>query len=178
MADVEPAETMTAEAFRALMAGFPTGVVVVTTLDTDGQPLGLTCSSLCSVSLDPPLLLVCIANHSRTLAAMTSLELFAVNMLHREGRDAAHVFSTSALDRFRTVAWSRTPRTRLPCLVEYAHAIAECRVRMTEVAGDHTIVVGEVLSARRLSSTAPLMYGLREYAAWPDSLLAETGKGS
>lgn len=154
--------------FTGLMAGFPTGVAIVTTVDGVGNPLGLTCSSLCSVSLEPPLLLVCITNSSRTLAALKSLGLFAVNMLHQHGREAARTFSSARTpDRFGVVAWTPMTRTRLPCLHEDAHAIAECRVRTTDVAGDHTIVVGEVLSTEHLSSAAPLLYGLRGYAVWP-----------
>lgn len=156
-----------AHEFRALMSGFPSGVVVVTTIDAAGKPTGLTCSSLCSVSLDPPLLLVCIANRSHTLDAISARGLFAVNMLHSDGRTAAQVFSQSTPDRFRALPLSRTPQTGMPCLAEHAHAVAECRVRSTHVAGDHTIVVGEVLWAGQLCAAPPLLYGLREYASWP-----------
>jgi flavin reductase (DIM6/NTAB) family NADH-FMN oxidoreductase RutF len=150
------------------MAGFPSGVAVVTTVDALGRPQGLTCSSLCSVSLEPPLLLVCISNDSRTLAALKVLGRFAVNLLHQRGRRAAGAFSSSCgTDRFQVVSWRPTARSRLPCLHEDAHSIAECEVRTADVAGDHTIVVGEVVSVQHLSATAPLLYGLRQYAAWP-----------
>ena len=167
MADVDALNEVGALGFRALMAGFPSGVVVVTTVDAEGYPLGLTCSSLCSVSLAPPLLLVCIDNRSRTLRALRSSGLFAVNMLHEFGRDTARAFASGAPDRFRSVTWRPTPGEKLPCLPKDAHSIAECRVRTTEVAGDHTIVVGTVLTVERLASAAPLLYGLRRYATWP-----------
>ncbi len=165
MAAPPEAETL---GFRGLMAGFPSGVAVVTTVDAAGRPLGLTCSSLCSVSLDPPLLLVCIGNSSRTLVALKALGLFAVNLLHQHGGHAARTFSSArGADRFQSVGWRPTARSKLPCLHEDAHSVAECQVRTTHVAGDHTIVVGELVSARHLSAVAPLLYGLREYAAWP-----------
>jgi flavin reductase (DIM6/NTAB) family NADH-FMN oxidoreductase RutF len=158
---------VTAADYRAFMAAFPSGVVIVTTVAASGDPLGLTCSSLCGVSLEPPLLLVCIANRSGTLAALRSSGLFAVNMLHQDGRDAARAFSTGTPGRFDSVLWVPTSRARLPSLPRDAHAVAECRVQTTVVAGDHTIVVGEVLSVERLAAAAPLMYGLRQYAVWP-----------
>lgn len=171
MEDMHGVGVVSAPGFRALMAGFPTGVVVVTTVDADGDPLGLTCSSLCGVSVDPPLLLVCIDNRSRTLAALVSLGLFAVNLLHQDGCDAARSFASGAPDRFDAVAWAPAQGTRLPLLPEDAHSVAECRVHRTEVAGDHTIVVGEVLTVDRITATPPLMYGLRQYASWPGEIV-------
>lgn len=160
-------EVLSAPAFRSLMAGHPSGVAVVTTLDAAGDPQGLTCSSLCSVSVEPPLLLVCIANHSRTLAALDSLGLFAVNLLHDSGRDVARHFSSGLGDRFRAVTWAGTKESGMPYLPDDAHTVAECRLHSATVAGDHTIVVGEVFSVDHLVPATPLMYGLRQYAAWP-----------
>ncbi|WP_433257668.1 flavin reductase family protein [Streptosporangium sp. CA-135522] len=160
-------EALGAPAFRSLMAGHPSGVAVVTTLDAAGEPQGLTCSSLCSVSVEPPLLLVCIANHSRTLAALDSLGLFAVNLLHDHGRDVARHFSSNLGDRFRAVTWAGTKEADLPYLPDDAHSVAECRLHSVTVAGDHTIIVGEVFSVDHLAPARPLIYGLRQYAAWP-----------
>ncbi|HET9899072.1 MAG TPA: flavin reductase family protein [Streptosporangiaceae bacterium] len=159
--------------FRELMAGFPSGVAVVTTLDEAGWPIGLTCSSLCSVSLEPPLLLVCIASSSRTLGALEAHGLFALNLLHAHGQQTARIFSSAAADRFKAVAWRPTTTARLPCLHEDAHSVAECRLRTAHAAGDHTIVVGEVMSVMHLSAAVPLLYGLREYAVWPGSRKGE-----
>ncbi|WP_371502643.1 flavin reductase family protein [Kitasatospora sp. NBC_00374] len=153
--------------FRSLMAGFPSGVAVVTAVGADGRPLGLTCSSLSAVSAEPPLLLVCIDNRSRTLAAVEDSGAFAVNLLHRYGQEAARTFSVSGPDRFRSVRWSRTGGAGLPRLDVDARAIAECRVYSTQAAGDHTVVIGEVRSVEHLTAAAPLLYGLRTYAVWP-----------
>jgi len=153
--------------FRELMAGFPTGVAVLTTMDPNGDPVGFTCTALCSVSLEPPMLLVCIANRSRTLKALQAIEFFAVNMLHQHGRGAAEVFSAAGPDRFASVTWGLSPGAGLPCLTDHAHTVAECRVRSSTLAGDHTVVIAGVISVRHLNSDPPLLYGLRQYAVWP-----------
>ncbi|WP_327044000.1 flavin reductase family protein [Microbispora sp. NBC_01189] len=153
--------------FRELMTGFPTGVTVLTTLDAEGVPMGLTCTSLCAVSLEPPMLLVCIDNRSRTLRAVQAQGFFAVNMLHRHGRAAAEVFAAGAHDRFSSIEWSATGDRGLPRLTGHAHTVAECRVHSSTPAGDHTVVIGGVVAVEHLAARAPLLYGLREYAAWP-----------
>jgi flavin reductase (DIM6/NTAB) family NADH-FMN oxidoreductase RutF len=155
------------EAFKALMSTFPTGVSIVTTIDAGGEPHGLTCSAVCSLSLEPPMLLVCIGNDSRTLARICEGGRFAVSLLHEGGREAAQVFSSDVPNRFGRVEWRPTPCLSLPCLVGDAHAVAECRVSATMVLGDHTVVGAEVVGVTRLVSTRPLLYGMRTYAAWP-----------
>src|SRR5947209_2294350 len=87
--------TVTDATFRALMSGYPGGVVIVTAVGADGVPMGLTCSSMSSVSIAPPLLLICIANYSRTLSALRATDVFAVNMLHEGGRRAAQAFASA-----------------------------------------------------------------------------------
>ena len=156
-----------ADDFRELMAGFPSGISVLTTIDAGGEPAGLTCSALCAVSLEPPLVLVCIHNGSRTLRAIADRRRFAVNLLHAQGRRAAEVFSDSGPDRFTSVRWTPLEGTGLPVLTEHAHSAAECVVSSCTVAGDHTVVIAEVVGVERLDPRPPLLYGLREYAAWP-----------
>jgi flavin reductase (DIM6/NTAB) family NADH-FMN oxidoreductase RutF len=155
-----------AESFKDLMCAFPSGVSVVTTRDQDETPRGLTCSALCSVSVEPPTLLVCVANHSGTLAAMLSQGVFAINFLHGGGRGAARLFSTAGPDRFSRIAWRPSRTWNLPHLHEDAHALAECRVGRTFVTGDHTVVLGHVAAIERRPAP-PLLYGLRRYARWP-----------
>ena len=149
--------TVSADAtgFRTLMAGFPTGVVIVTTVTDDGTPLGLTCSSLCSVSMDPPLMLVCIHNDSRTLKALMASGSFAVNLLHLGGRRAARLFAAGGPDRFQGVTWAPGGAGGLPCLTEDARAVAECRLRSTVVAGDQTVVIGGMTVTPALPAAPP-----------------------
>lgn len=151
--------------FRELMNVFPSGVTVVTAQDQNGVPYGLTCTSMCSVSLRPPMLLACLHNHSQTLATLLRQGTFAVNLLHADGQHAAEVFATPGQDRFAEVDWDRTPGRGLPWLLSDAHAVAECDVVEALVAGDHVVVFGQVKGVQTLPRN-PLMYGLRSYSAW------------
>jgi flavin reductase (NADH) len=143
-----------------VMAGLPSSVVVVTTVDAAGEPQGLTCSTLCHVSMDPPLLLVCVPNQSRILAALRTSGVFAVNMLHEHGQAAAWAFAGGVEGQFRSVLWAPSPRDKLPLLIDDAHSVVECGVQSIFVAGDHTVVIGEVMVIERLRSVPPLMAGL------------------
>jgi flavin reductase (NADH) len=156
---------MTADRFRDLMSCFPTGVAVVATLDINGQPKGMTCSSLASVCPDPPTLLVCLRTDSRTHEAVAKRLKFSVNVLHSQGRTSAHVFSSPVADRFAGVRWQPS-RRGLPWLVNDAAAIADCRVIDRVPVGDHTVVFGEVLEVAVDDESNPLIYGKRQYAEW------------
>jgi len=151
--------------FRSLMTMHPAGVAVVTTVAPDGAPRGMTCSSVCSVSLRPPTLLVCLSAGSRTLAALLEASAFAVNLLHDKAEPAANLFATDTPDRFEKVEWAREPDRGLPHLIEDAHTIADCRVSETLTVGDHIVVFGEVLHVEALAIRAPgpLLYGMRQY---------------
>src|SRR5215470_1017226 len=108
-----PCETSTAipvdrQTFLEIMASFPSGVAVVTTLDASGAPRGLTSTAVSSVSAEPPLLLVCVDLESRTLPALRAGGRFVVNFL-REGRsELARVFASKAEDKFERVEWRAT----------------------------------------------------------------------
>jgi flavin reductase (DIM6/NTAB) family NADH-FMN oxidoreductase RutF len=159
-----PAGGVAADAFRELMSSFPTGVAVITSMDAAGNPHGLTCTSLSSVTLAPPTLLACLAVHCGTLTALRASGAFAVNLLHSRAREAALVFASSPT-RFSRIAWRPAELTGAPELTEHTFAVAECRVRDTTVVGDHAIVLGEVLAVAYRSDT-PLLYGLRQFATW------------
>ncbi|GLZ28699.1 monooxygenase [Lentzea sp. NBRC 105346] len=153
---------MTPTCFRELMATFPTGVAVVTA--DDGTPHGMTCSSVCSVTLTPPTLLVSMRSASPTLRAMLDAGRFAVNLLRSEARGTAELFASGNPDRFDLVRWK--PSDSGPHLVEDAHAIADCSVADTHLVGDHLVVFGAVFHVRREDPAVPLLYGLRRYASW------------
>ncbi|WP_439678565.1 flavin reductase family protein [Embleya sp. MST-111070] len=155
------------EGFRAMMRGFPTGVAVVTTTDPDGRPWGMTCSSVCSVTLEPPTLLVCLRAASPTLAALRRRGAFAVNLLHDDAQATAELFASGTPDRFERVEWYADPDHESPHLAADAHAVADCRVDRTLPVGDHVVVFGEVLGITRRRGRWPLLYGLRRYMRWP-----------
>lgn len=154
--------------FRAVMASFPTGVCVVTTLDESGLPRGMTCSSVCSVALDPPTLLVCLRTASPTLAALLGQASFAVNILHHRAQSTAELFASGEQGRFGRIRWQAGPGG-VPHLVDDAHAVAVCEVAATHRVGDHTVVYGEVQQVTQHPAPRPLLYGLRRYTAWPHS---------
>ncbi|MFJ9418887.1 flavin reductase family protein [Streptomyces sp. NPDC101227] len=162
--------TVTPEAFRALMSSHAGSVAVVTTADEAGVPYGFTCTALCSVSLDPPLLLVCASNTGSTLPVLVERGEFVVNLLHGEGRRSAEAFAGRTAGRFAAVPWQRAPVSGLPLLREDSHTLAQCRVDRLHPAGDHTIVIGEVMwtDACDPPGPGPLLYGRRRYAAWSD----------
>jgi flavin reductase (NADH) len=159
-------QVATAERFRGMMAMFPTGVAVVTTTDDDGLPRGMTCSSVCSVTLRPPTLLVCLRCGSPTLAAVRRNGTFAVNLLHDEARATAELFASGAPDRFDRITWDIGTDSGVPHLVRDAHSIADCQVVRADAVGDHMIVVGEAIRIRHGAGSVPLLYGMRQYRTW------------
>lgn len=155
--------------FLSIMSALPTGVTIVTTIDRDGAPRGLTCSAVCSLSKEPPMLLVCIHRHSSALREIVHTGRFTVNFL-RESREAiSALFATPVDSRFESIEWARTSRFGLPWFPRDTTAHAECDLVQTIDAGDHTIVIGAIVSGKaRDDSYPPLMYWRRRYSPWPD----------
>jgi flavin reductase (DIM6/NTAB) family NADH-FMN oxidoreductase RutF len=152
--------------FRDLMSSFPTGVSVVTAMDSASHPWGATCSSLSSVTLSPPTLLICLHEHGGTLRAVLECRRFAVNLLHARARLAATVFSSLHADKFAEVPWKPWSPWGLPFLHRDAFAVAACEVAGEVQVGDHRIVIGCVIDIH-MSAGVPLLYGLRRYSSWP-----------
>jgi flavin reductase (NADH) len=154
--------------FLAIMSALPTGVTIVTTIGRDGTPRGLTCSAVCSLSKEPPLLLVCIHRHSSALQEIKHTGRFTVNFL-RESREAiSALFATPVDSRFESIEWARTDRFGLPWFPRDTTAHAECDLVQAIDAGDHTIVIGAIVSGKaRDDSYPPLMYWRRRYSPWP-----------
>jgi flavin reductase (DIM6/NTAB) family NADH-FMN oxidoreductase RutF len=146
--------------FRTLMACFATGVAVVSALDHTGAPQGATVSSFCSVSLDPPLVLVCLSRNSRTLEAMRLHQLMGISFLSRDQAWIARLFALDVGSKFRRVAY-RNGRFGTPLLSE-ALGHAECEVIRCLDLGDHTAVVGLVV-AGTVHEHAPLLHFRRQY---------------
>ncbi|WP_197523193.1 flavin reductase family protein [Actinokineospora pegani] len=168
MSDRNEPQDVREDDFRALMAGFPTGVSVVTALSDDGAPWGMTCSSVCSVTVEPPTLLVCLRTASPTLAAVLDRATFAVNLLEHDARRTAELFASGDPFRFDRVEWTVDEEARGPHLRSAAHSVADCAVVRSETVGDHTVVMGTVERVLRRGVRRPLLYGLRSYSAWPE----------
>ena len=158
--------TVERETFFEIMASFPSGVAVVTTLDEHGEPKGLTTTAVASVSAHPPLLLVCVDVESRTLPALRAGRRFVVNFL-REGRsDVAMHFASKADEKFGAVAW-RPTESGLPVLADDALAWAECETAEELETGDHVVLFGRVeAGAGPSDDDTPLMYYRRSWGVW------------
>ncbi|MDG5801156.1 flavin reductase family protein [Streptomyces ossamyceticus] len=153
---------------RPFMAAFPTGVAVITSFDAEHSPWGMTCTSLCGVSLDPPSLMVSLRSASPTLGAIREHGGFALNLLHDRAQTTSHRFSSGDPERFDHTEWELPARAHGPHLSADAHATADCVLLSTTVIGDHTAVFAEVKHVvTRDPVPAPLLYGLRRYARWP-----------
>ncbi len=148
--------------FHDFMSAFFTGVAVITSMDADGRPHGLTCTSLTSVSVQPPTLLVSLDASSGTLRAVRDAAGFVVHILDADGRPVAELFASGSRDRFDRTRWSPSPRVGLPLLCGVARAVAECRVVDLIPVGDHVLVLGRPAGIDR-SVAAPLLYGERGY---------------
>ena len=145
--------------FRQALGHFASGVTVVTTAH-DGQLYGMTVSSFASLSLKPPLVLICIERILSTHTAIAASGQFAVNILERRQEHLSRRFAIREGDKFMGVAW-HTSRFGLPVL-EGALAIIECQLRDTFPGGDHSIFVGEVMDAE-INQGSPLLYYRRGY---------------
>ncbi|MFL6128487.1 MAG: flavin reductase family protein [Mycobacteriales bacterium] len=143
-----PAPAAFGEDFRRVMSAFPSGVSVVTARDAEGRPRGLTCSSLCSLSMDPPMMLACVNRRNGSLAAIRASGGFAVNLL-RAGRGVvSDEFASASADKFSRVRWRPSPRSGLPWLLDDSLAFVDCRLVADLAAGSHTILVGLVVDGR------------------------------
>ncbi len=141
---------------RDALGSFATGVTVVTCVDGEGRPFGLTVNSFTSVSLDPPLLLVCVSTRARCSGALTTASHFAVNVLQTGQQPASIRFSTRNEDRFGTTRWS-TGETGAPLLMD-SLAVFECERHAVHGGGDHDLLIGEVVRASFDPNLDPLLF--------------------
>lgn len=130
-------------ALRDAFGRFATGVTVMTTREGDGTPRGFTANSFSSVSLDPPLLLVCIGNNAQSGPAFRAAPHFAVNVLADAQRDIAKLFASRSEEKFDLTHWVAGPHD-LP-LLPGALATFICAQHNLVEAGDHVILIGEII---------------------------------
>ncbi len=145
--------------FRQAMGHFASGVTVVTAKHADHY-YGMTVSSFSSLSLKPPLVLICIDRGVNTHDAIKESGNFVVNVLAKRQEHLSRRFATSENDKFTGVAW-HIGQLGLPVL-EGVLAVIECRLSQTLDGGDHTIFIGEVMDAEVTEGT-PLLYYRRGY---------------
>jgi flavin reductase (DIM6/NTAB) family NADH-FMN oxidoreductase RutF len=154
---------VTAEQFRETLKDFPGGVTIVTSSDTYGGSVGATVSAFASVSIDPPLVLVCLRRESNSVSAIRARGAFAVHVLDADKADLARQFATDGVDKFDGVSFELNDRG-VPCLLECASRL-ECDLYNELPGGDHIIVVGLVTAAMPSDSSVfqPLLYSSRRF---------------
>jgi flavin reductase (DIM6/NTAB) family NADH-FMN oxidoreductase RutF len=136
--------TLTALELRHVLRHFVTGVTVVTAFDDTQQLIGSTANSFTSVSLDPPLVLVCLGLESRTYGHCVARGRYAINILASDQGEIAQCFALRGGDRARLTSWRASQRG---CPVfEHCLAVLECELVREVVAGDHAILIGRVLT--------------------------------
>jgi flavin reductase len=160
-----PASTVDACAFRRAMGSFPTGITVVTVASGDGSMHGITVNSFSSVSLDPMLVLVCLNEASRAVGLIERAGAFAVNVLSAGQQDVSRWFANPYRPAGSTM-FDGVPFepgvTGCPVLVDAA-ASFDCRLRQSHRAGDHLIVLGEVIALVHRPELEPLIFHAASY---------------
>ncbi len=143
------------EEFRRVLGHFAAGVTVVTTVDPDGAPFGLTATAFSSVSLEPPLVLVCVDKRAESHPHFHTARVFGVNFLAVDHEHLSRRFALTGGDKFSGLSW-REGMTGTPLLSD-ALGYVECRTTEVFDAGDHTIFLGQVEAAGARDGE-PLLY--------------------
>lgn len=151
----EVLETITSEEFRNAMGHLISGVSVITT-HADGVDYGLTASAVSSVSLEPPMLLVCVNQNTGTCHAISKSKSFGVNILHAEQGGVGIQFATPSDDKFRGIQISRGIDNQP--LLDDALVSIECRVVEEMTGGTHSVFLAEVQQANITPDKEPLAY--------------------
>lgn len=147
---------------RSVMGSFCSGVVVVTALATEtAEPLGFTCQSFASLSLDPPLISFCPSRTSKTWPKIRKVGTFAINILADDHGEVSRSFARSGSDKYEGMDWASAPLGSP--LIKGAAAWIECSLQDEFDAGDHTIVIGRVLSLDHDTDRAPLLFHRGQY---------------
>jgi len=149
--------------FKDALKNFASGVTIVTTSDADGRPVGATVSSFASLSLEPPLIVVCLTRASRSAAAIRESGAFAVHFLGAGQTALARRFALDLAEKFEDVSYSRGP-AGVPRL-EDCPVRLECRLQSEHPEGDHVMFVGLVEATWGTDQFEPLVYSRRSFFA-------------
>jgi flavin reductase ActVB len=141
--------------FRAAMSKFPSGVTVVTTVDDEGKWWGFTASSFCSLSLDPRLVLTCLATTANCYDAFANASHWAIHIIHADQTHIAGKFASRGADKFTGTRWE-TNGHGVPLLPDAA-VMLECEAENVYPGGDHIILVGRVTQTT-IGEKTPTVY--------------------
>lgn len=141
--------------YKEIMGSYPTGVSIITTMDNE-KPVGLTVNSFASVSLEPLLVSWCINKKSNSIEAFNNSDKFAVNILSGHQVEECFIFADSQeTDRFSKTSWEQSPNA-LP-IIKDAFAVLECKKIQEINAGDHIILIGQVINLQK-NDNNPMLY--------------------
>ncbi len=143
------------ERFKEVMGRFATGVTVVAGRE-DGQPVGFTCQSFVSLSVEPPFVAVAPSRSSTTWPRIARAGTFCVNVLTDRQAELGRRFAVSGGDKFAGVEWSPAPATGSP-VIERSLAWVDCEVELVHDAGDHELILGKVLDLG-IGEGSPLLF--------------------
>ena len=159
----DPETVAAARRFRDVLGRFGSGVTVVTGISSD-EPVGLTCQSFSSVSLDPPLVLFIPAKTSRAWPLIQRSGKFCVNFLAADQAELSNTMASRGIDKFAEVKWTPSPGTGSPML-EGSLAHIDCTIHTVHEAGDHYVVIGRVVDLLTPDgpTSEPLLFYRGEY---------------
>ncbi len=158
--DAPTGELVGAAELKAVMGHFATGVAIVTAVEDDG-PVGFSCQSFVSLSLDPPLIALAPSKGSTSWPKIARAGIFCVNILAEGQHALCHAFAVSGGDKFAGVPWS--PTSRGAPRIEGSLAWVECELELVHDAGDHELVLGRVIALGHHDGV-PLLYYRSTYA--------------
>ncbi|MET1088901.1 MAG: flavin reductase family protein [Arthrobacter sp.] len=158
-------QALSRDTFRAAMADLPAAVSIVTTIGPDGTPHGATVSAVSSLSMTPPLLLVCLDSNSDTLAALEIGRGFLIHILADGQQQTAMAFAKKGSEKFERTEWapSGSGQPRIPG----AAMVFDCVVDDFLPGGDHTIVIGRISDIDHAQDRIPVVYHRRQMCASP-----------
>lgn len=157
----DPEAEESSRKFRDVLGRFCTGVTVVTSV-SNGHPVGMTCQSFSSVSLDPPLVLFCPSKSSHAWPQMQRAGFFCVNLLSHDQLDLSNTFAKKGVDKFAGVSW-RSSATGAP-LLDGVLGWVDCTIYAVHEAGDHYVVIGRVMDLGVEEAPHPLLFYRGRYA--------------
>ena len=147
--------------FKDAMSRFTTGVTVVAGME-DGRPVGFTCQSFVSLSIDPPFIAVAPARSSTSWPRIARAGKFCVNVLGDQQMEVGRRFAVSGGDKFEGVDWHPAPVSGAP-VIKGSLAWVDCNVELVHEAGDHELIIGKVLDLG-LGEGSPLVFFRRSFA--------------
>ena len=155
---------MDSREIRDIIGHFATGVTVVTTRDGAGSPFGLTVNAFTSLSLNPPLVVVCIDKAAQCYSCFEESKVFAVNVLSEDQEELSRRFATKGIEKFGEIKWHRG-ENNVP-LLDGSIGTIECKIVNSYEGGDHTIYLGEIVSANA-TEDRPLLFFKGKYHRLP-----------